>query len=112
MQRQSTKQLLSILKRLIDKQVSPLRESLLDFRKRVYEVNERRNDVVHALWTFDHLGRGSRAHRLRTVPPAELEELPDQELKELLKLNHDFGRLIGHAFGLLDDLERYIRNKS
>jgi hypothetical protein len=102
MQRQSTTQLLGTLKRVTPK-TSPLREGILDFSKRVKAANQRRNDVVHALWAFDHLGRGSRLHKVHAImPTADLEQLPHDELRELKELNREFERLTENAFELCD----------
>jgi hypothetical protein len=101
MQRQSTTQLLGTLKRVTPKS-SPLREDILDFVKEGKAVNQRRNDVVHALWAFDQLGRGTRIHKMQTAPPADLEQLAELELKELKELNREFERLTTNAFELFD----------
>ena len=108
MKHQSTERLLGVLKSLTEAPVpadSPLQKPLHDFIKDARKTNKHRNDMIHGLWVFDHLGGGQRAKKMRTTPPADLEQLPDKELDELKQLNRDLDGLIEEVFRLLHRLE-------
>ena len=106
-QYQTTKPLLSTLKRLVDAQVPDpsLKKAFLVFITDARSANDLRNHVVHGLWASDESGRGIRIDKMRTISSSDLEYLPDMELSDLKKLNHCFERLIYESMRLLDQLK-------